>query len=83
MTEFHVVTLWPYNDGTQADYQFDTPDEAQAFADRVNALPAETRSYIHGSGTPDPVTVWTSRTYESANEAWETLTGYLPEEVIS
>ena len=73
MTTLYVVTLYPYSDGSEARYQFDTREMAEAFAAEVNDLPEETLTYVTGTGKPGPVAVWESGTYASVKEALEAL----------
>jgi hypothetical protein len=76
----YVVTLYPYDDGSEARYQFATLDEAQAFADMVNDLPKSTLAYINGSGLPGPVSPWVSGTYESPEAAMKALREWITDE---
>jgi hypothetical protein len=80
VTTLYVVTLYPYEDGSEARYQFDREVDAQTFAAKVKALPAETLAYVTGTGKPIPPEVWESGTYGSVDEAWAALTDYLPDE---
>jgi len=73
VTTLFVVTLYPYSDGGEARYQFDTREMAEAFAAEVNDLPEDTLAYINGSGKPDKVAVWESGTYATVKEALEAL----------
>lgn len=73
MTTLYVVTLYPYEDGSEARYQFDSREVAESFAARVKALPEETLSYVTGTGKPIPPEVWESGTYASVEEAWSHL----------
>lgn len=81
MTALYVVTLYPYSDGDEARYQFDTREMAEAFAAEVNDLPEETLSYVNGTGKPGKVTVWESSTYDSVEGAVESMREWIaPEE---
>ena len=80
MTTLYVVTLYPYSDGGEARYQFDTREMAEAFAAEVNDLPEATLSYISGTGQPGPVAVWESGTYATVKEAMEALGQWIEED---
>lgn len=49
------VTVYPFHDGESQIYLFHTRDEAQAFADAVNALPEADLGYL-GAGSAVYVT---------------------------
>lgn len=68
MTKLFVVVLYPYEDGSEARYQFDTRSQADAFADRINKIPAnDFRDVTNGS--KHPIEAWESSTYDSTAEA--------------
>ena len=79
MTTLHVVKLYPYDDASEARYQFDRKEDAQAFADRVNKLPRETLRYVTGTGKPTPVEPWETSTYDTVEQAWEDFAENIPE----
>lgn len=73
-----IVRLYPHNTGDPEEYPFTTPEAAQEFCDRVNALPIEDRAFLCGAAVEEEpeASYWQVTPYQSAEAGWEELTGY-------